>query len=60
MTGDAYQRWTVTLPNGDGLDVWIENLYEPEMKLRRLFELADCEAYATHTNEPPDHRPEEG
>lgn len=42
------QVWTVTLPDGSGVDVTIRDLYEDEMRLRRILDLAGLDAYCTY------------
>lgn len=42
------QVWTVTLPDGSGVDVTIRNLYEDEMRFTHILELAGLDAYCTY------------
>jgi hypothetical protein len=42
------QVWTVTLPDDSAVDVTIANLYDDEMRLRRILELAGLDAYCTY------------
>jgi hypothetical protein len=47
-----WQCWTITLPNGEAFTIYVENNYKPEMRLRQLLDIADCEAYMTYLDPP--------
>lgn len=49
-----FKRYTITLPNGDGFDCWIENMYEPESMMNRVLDIADLDAYSQVVDAPKD------